>query len=383
MIDWNQYVDWAGLEAGNYGNQNMGPMQGDAWLGDDNMWYSKDEYGNVFDQYGGFMGQDYQDVQPYSQFPYMVQNPGQATQYGGGAFQPQQPQRAANIPSDFVWNPQTGTFDAPGGVGGMGGGQMGGGQMGGQQQGPLQYPYQQESIAVEREKLRAGVEANKAEQAYKQQYLGYLQQQLADQTKTNAERLAIERERVQIERDLAALKAQEFQLAKESDEFKRGMQITETLGNPRSLVQSLMLLGANPAQAAGYLQNTPLVQGLGAPAGVGQQGGWAPPAGGMSLEGVQQAMGGLPSWQNILQSTSSASGGGTIDPTTGRNTLFPFISGRKMPVQQTLADIQSQSQNIPMIQSLASFSGQNPESFFGEFGQFLPKGSTLGPASIK
>jgi len=67
---------------------------------------------------------------------------------------------------------------------------------------------------------------------------------------------------------------------------------------------------------------------------------------------------------------------GQAQPVTaeGRNPLFPFISGRKLPVRQTLGQMQSGSQAIPLISGLASYSGQEPSSFWGEFGKFLPKG---------
>ena len=66
-----------------------------------------------------------------------------------------------------------------------------------------------------------------------------------------------------------------------------------------------------------------------------------------------------------------------------RNPLFPFISGRALPVRQTLSDFETGSQRIPLYESLASFSGQEPSNFFGEFRSFLPKGSTAPLTQVR
>ena len=96
---------------------------------------------------------------------------------------------------------------------------------------------------------------------------------------------------------------------------------------------NLPQLGMTPAQVAEQLQASPLVQQL-------TQG---------------QAQGQLPGQMP-------------------RNPLFQFISGRQMPVRQTLGWQQTGSQNMPLVSSLASFSGQEPENFWKEFQSYLPQG---------
>jgi len=105
------------------------------------------------------------------------------------------------------------------------------------------------------------------------------------------------------------------------------LAMKEMLANPANMPASLMALGNTSQQAAQFLNSTPYVQGLtgGNPAATGDSG-------------------------------------------------FGFVTGRQLPVRQTLADIQSNSQNIPLLQGLFAFSGQNPGSAFGEFSQYLPKG---------
>jgi hypothetical protein len=341
------------------------------WQGEGGDWFSKDEYGNVFDQSGGMVGNDaptpalggpppgyqggvgpngawslagpFQVEGSNAQGPYSYQSPGFPTQY----------QTPFNSPFSGGGG---GGAAAPSGVG-------------------VQPGIDWAKLDLDRQKLAAEIQHN-------QQYLSYLQQQLAQQAKTDAERIAIEHERVGIERQLAGLQQQKFELEKQMDEFQRGMAIQQTIANPRNFVQSLMLMGASPTQAAGYLQSLPVVQQLGAAPGQGAVGGWAPPAGGVDLNAMVQNLGNVPSWQQILQS-QTASSGGAIDPATGRNALFPFITGRKLPVQQTLSDLQSNNPRAGVIASLASFSGQDPNAFYGEFDQFLPKGGTLAPASVK
>lgn len=353
---------WNGWGGGGDVTANYGSQTAQQWRGDDGLLYTKDIYGNVFNQYG-FQGNDAPQPQQQQQQ--------QQTQTGGG------PQRPPGVPGDFVYYAPTDSWRSPNYAQLSGGGGGGGTMGGGQQPGPAQYPFNQEQIKVQREALAEKAQNNQA-------YLQYLNAQLAQTGKTAAEQAAIERERVAIERQAQALNEQRFQLEQQADQFSRGMKVSEVMSNPRSLVQSLMLMGGSPSQVAGYLQSQPLAQQLGAAPGVGQVGGWAPAQGGTDLGQVQGAMGQMPSWQQLMQSTSAAGGGGSIDPTTGRNTLFPFIEGRKLPVQQTLQDIQSNNPRLGVIQSLAGFSGQQPESFFGEFQNYLPKGAgTMGLAGYK
>jgi hypothetical protein len=223
------------------------------WQGEGGDWFSKDEYGNVFDQSGGMVGNDaptpalggpppgyqggvgpngawslagpFQVEGSNAQGPYSYQSPGFPTQY----------QTPFNSPFSGGGG---GGAAAPSGVG-------------------VQPGIDWAKLDLDRQKLAAEIQHN-------QQYLSYLQQQLAQQAKTDAERIAIEHERVGIERQLAGLQQQKFELEKQMDEFQRGMAIQQTIANPRNFVQSLMLMGASPTQAAGYLQSLPVVQQLGA-----------------------------------------------------------------------------------------------------------------------
>ena len=213
------WVNW-GTGGGAYPSE-----QTEYWVGDDGEEYTKDQYGNVYSQYG-FEGND-------------VYSGGGGGGYGGTpSVNPYPPGYSGFGASPYLSQPTpVSPVVAPAGYGGGG---------------VPQYNYQQDSLRVEREKLAAQVQQNQAYQAY-------LNQQLQQQNLNEQQRIAIERERVQIERENQALRQQQFELEKQADEFKRAMQVRDIMANPRSLVQSLMLLGANQAQAAGYLQNTPLV----------------------------------------------------------------------------------------------------------------------------
>ena len=114
------------------------------------------------------------------------------------------------------------------------------------------------------------------------------------------------------------------------------IEMAQLMGEPRNLAQTLILLGYTPEQAAAWLEGTPTVQNLMGQPGVSFPGGVTP---------------------------------------EGRNPLFPFITGRQLPVRETLSQIQSGSPQIPLITGMASLSGQTPESFWGEFEKYLPKGT--------
>lgn len=75
--------------------------------------------------------------------------------------------------------------------------------------------------------------------------------------------------------------------------------------------------------------------------------------------------------------------GGSTQPTSGQgvpmyNPNFPFVGGRQMPVRQSLQWFQEQSPKIPLISSMASLSGRDPNQFWAEFSAFLPKGGRVG-----
>lgn len=133
--------------------------------------------------------------------------------------------------------------------------------------------------------------------------------------------------------------------------FAREQYNTQLLANPRTLVEGLLATGLTPQQAAQGLQSTPLYQQLTTP--------WfpqqpeAPPAG------------------TVVTGFPTGPSG------------FSFINGRQLPVRQTLSDIRTNNPRVPLYESLAAFSGQNPNMFFGDFTEALPRGSTLEPGSIR
>jgi hypothetical protein len=118
------------------------------------------------------------------------------------------------------------------------------------------------------------------------------------------------------------------------------LKMQELMGNPRNLAQSLIGIGLSGQEAGNVLRMAPLTQQL---------------AGG--YQGV-------------------AFNGGA----SGRNPDFPFVSGNQMAnPQQVLRWKQSGDNRLPLTESLASFSGQSPDSFWGSFGASTPKGQRLNP----
>ncbi len=247
--------------------------------------------------------------------------------------------------------------------------------------------------------------------------------------------------------------------------FQKQQYLTNLQANPRTFTQTLLAGGMSPQQAAGTLNQMPLVQQLqgmampgqtttGQPPNVGIAGGaqafQSPGPGGLDPMAVtafaqmhgmtyEQAAAALAANQakgapNVGipgMETPSAIAPGTLDPQdpqiqrlmaqgytfeqavniytqnlaagqakgatlTGgtnimggvgtvagqatRNPAFPFISGYQMPVRETLAAQQANSSLIPLVESLASYSGQDPNAFWGSFQQALPKG-TQNPLS--
>jgi hypothetical protein len=214
-------------------------------------------------------------------------------------------------------------------------------------------------------------------------------------------------------------------------EFQKFLAITELQANPRSLVQSLLLMGVTEEdaeafldqarggggvsveqarqeladaggdywltapdeqvaseyeklsgrtvgdagvlgeeQVAAFLDATPMVQSLRSwEEGIGE----APPA--IAEPTPERPVVTMPTDITPVSPTGSQLAPPSEAVPSGRNPLFPFISGRKLPVRQTLSDIQSGSQRIPLLAGLASFSGQDPGAFFGDFTSALPKGT--------
>ena len=105
------------------------------------------------------------------------------------------------------------------------------------------------------------------------------------------------------------------------------IELQNLMGNPRNLVQSLILAGRTQPQITNLLERSPFVKGL-------------------------YAGKGLPA--------PSEPG-------------FQFIPGIKLPVQQTLEQLRTNSAQIPLIQGLMSYGGLDPVSEFAKFFEALPK----------
>jgi hypothetical protein len=69
--------------------------------------------------------------------------------------------------------------------------------------------------------------------------------------------------------------------------------------------------------------------------------------------------------------------------TGGRNSLFPFIAGHQLPVRSSLTALQYNPQAVSLINSLASFSGQDPDTFWGSFFGSLPRGGAVPLTSVR
>ncbi len=120
------------------------------------------------------------------------------------------------------------------------------------------------------------------------------------------------------------------------------MEMQQMMGNPRYLASSLYGMGMNQNQVNQTLQNAPLTR---------------------SLMGSQ--------YVPALQNTTGA----------GLNPNFQFIQGNQLPVRQTLNWMNTGSNEIPLIEGMASYSGQDPTAFWKKFANALPRGATVGPTS--
>ncbi len=135
--------------------------------------------------------------------------------------------------------------------------------------------------------------------------------------------------------------------------LEREQYTAQLMANPRTLPQTLLFGGMNQAQAAEVLNQLPLVKSL-----------------------TQMAM---PGWEQAPPRQPGPAGGGpapAVDTST-RNPLFPFIAGRHLPARQAVGWLESNSPMVPLLSGLASFSGQEPEAFWGDFQAALPKGGAV------
>lgn len=68
--------------------------------------------------------------------------------------------------------------------------------------------------------------------------------------------------------------------------------------------------------------------------------------------------------------------------TGGQGRLNPaMMGGRHLPVRRTLHNINTNSQELPLMMGILSAAGIDPQSALGEFRSFLPKGGRL-PATV-
>jgi hypothetical protein len=190
--------------------------------------------------------------------------------------------------------------------------------------------------------------------------------------------------------------------------FEREQWAANLQANPRNLVEGLLAMGLSPQQAVSTLQQSPLYQQLVQPwfdqpgmTGWNPQQpdstGYIPPTeGGFTGGPLPNNLSGTagfptnktyqdpnqvytfqPDWQRWDPQTqygiSGATQPGGSQLPTGPSG-FSFVQGQNLPVRQTLQDIQGNSSRVPLYSSLASFSGQNPDMFWGQFTGALPKG---------
>ncbi len=119
------------------------------------------------------------------------------------------------------------------------------------------------------------------------------------------------------------------------------MEMQKMMGNPRYLASSLMAGGATPEQAGTTMSNLPLIRNL----------------------------------------VNSAYAPALTTPTaTGQNPNFQFIQGHQMNPQQGVQALQTQGPEYQLLSGAASFSGQEPESWWNEFQRRLPQGQ-VAPAT--
>lgn len=153
---------------------------------------------------------------------------------------------------------------------------------------------------------------------------------------------------------------------------------TALMAAPKSLASNLGLMGVDPLMAQTTVEQMPYAQG-GAQPSMTMEAIQRDPAkvaqsliaGGYTPEQAAQILTGTPMVQGLLGQapTSSAQAGSP----------FPFISGHQLPVRQTLQQMATASQKIPLLQGLMQFSGRDPLEEFSKFMHYLPKGSTAAP----
>lgn len=150
------------------------------------------------------------------------------------------------------------------------------------------------------------------------------------------------------------------------------LAMQEIMGDPNTLVQSLLMTGMSPEQVATYLEGSPVVQQL------VQQAYGAP--------SVPQAVATAPAMQPqtvVTNQNGGAAGGPSAQPgafsmpnTPGvPNTPgFDFIQGNKMPAREFLHQLNTKDPMVGAYLSMADFAGYKPENWLSEFQNVMPKG---------
>lgn len=152
------------------------------------------------------------------------------------------------------------------------------------------------------------------------------------------------------------------------EQFNQNVQRSNIFGNPRNLAQSLFMLGQSPEQVSATLNGMPMVQDLlnGGQFGINWQ----------NNQAGNKANALVPQPGNPVATTQGGGTQGLIPQGQEgqRNPLFPFVAGRHIPAQQGMQWMESGAPQIGLLSGLASYSGQDPSSFWGEWRQFLPQG---------
>lgn len=86
-----------------------------------------------------------------------------------------------------------------------------------------------------------------------------------------------------------------------------------------------------------------------------------------------------PPWTNTLPNQSQPDvPSGSYNPAGTTSGLDPtMLQGRKLPVRRTLYNMQSNSQELPLMQGIMSAAGLDPQAEMGEFQSFLPRGGKV------
>lgn len=86
-------------------------------------------------------------------------------------------------------------------------------------------------------------------------------------------------------------------------------------------------------------------------------------------------------WTGQPNQSSPTNGAGYQNNSQVNNSNLAFLGGRHLPVRRTLFDINTNSQELPLMMGILSAAGIDPNAAMGEFRAFLPQGGKL-PATV-